>query len=66
MKLIVNGSARQVEQVVTVADFLAASKLDTVRVAVEVNGAVVPRRDFAAVRLNEGDTLEIVTLVGGG
>jgi thiamine biosynthesis protein ThiS len=70
MKLIVNGAARQVANVVTVADLLADSnvnlKLDTVRVAVELNGKVVPRRDFAAVRLNEGDTLEIVTLVGGG
>ena len=32
----------------------------------EHNRRVVPRAEHAAVRLNHGDTLEIVTFVGGG
>ncbi|PYQ55785.1 MAG: thiamine biosynthesis protein ThiS [Acidobacteria bacterium] len=35
-------------------------------VAVEHNRRVVPRAEHASVRLNHGDTLEIVTFVGGG
>jgi sulfur carrier protein ThiS len=37
-----------------------------VRVAVELNGQVVPRAEFANVHLRDGDRLEVVTLVGGG
>ena len=66
MNLNVNGQSRQTRDGLTVADLLADSKLDNVRVAVELNGQVVPRRDFATVRLADGDRLEIVTLVGGG
>jgi len=36
------------------------------RVAVEHNRRVVPRAEHPAVRLNHGDTIEIVTFVGGG
>lgn len=41
-------------------------KLEPIRVAVEVNEDVVPRRAFSAHRLHEGDRVEIVTFVGGG
>jgi len=40
--------------------------IDPVRVAVERNLEVVPRRTYAQVELREGDALEIVTFVGGG
>ncbi|TWU59182.1 hypothetical protein Poly51_19680 [Rubripirellula tenax] len=45
--------------------------LDTVEVppnylAVEVNGDVVPREDYAATLVGPGDDVEVVTLVGGG
>ena len=39
---------------------------DRRRVAVEVNGEVVPRRRHAEQPLADGDRIEIVTLVGGG
>jgi thiamine biosynthesis protein ThiS len=35
-------------------------------VAVEHNLRVVPRAEHAALRLNHGDHVEIVTFVGGG
>ena len=36
------------------------------QVAVEVNGELVSRVDRASHQLVEGDTVELVTLVGGG
>ncbi len=36
------------------------------RVAVELNRNIVPRADWAATNLAEGDQLEIVHFVGGG
>jgi thiamine biosynthesis protein ThiS len=50
----------------TVAQLLAQLRLGPRGVAVEVNLAIVPAATHAERRLVPGDTLEIVTLVGGG
>lgn len=36
------------------------------RIALERNGEIVPRSQFASQQLEDGDTLEIVAAVGGG
>lgn len=66
MKLVVNGKAEQLDDGASVADLLQRYELQTVRVAVERNGEIVPRARFAETPLADGDTLEVVTLVGGG
>ena len=48
------------------ATLLAELGLGAQRVAVEVNGDVVPRETHAARTLSAGDTVEVVTFVGGG
>ena len=36
------------------------------RIAIELNGTIVPRRPYADVILHDGDSMEIVHFVGGG
>ncbi|MEG1432936.1 MULTISPECIES: sulfur carrier protein ThiS [Eubacterium] len=36
------------------------------RIAVELNGQIIPRRKYPEQRVSEGDHLEVVTFVGGG
>ena len=55
-----------VEEPCTVADLLNHLELAGGACAVEVNAGVVPRRDHEHHMLGDGDTVEIVTLVGGG
>lgn len=62
----VNGEARAVDRETTVAELLAALKIESRHCAVEVNLELVPRALHERRRLAEGDRLEIVTLVGGG
>jgi len=51
----------------TVADLLRARGIDKPRgVAVALNGAVVPARDWQAAALSPGDRVEIVKPFGGG
>jgi sulfur carrier protein len=52
----------------TVAELLRAEGIDpgARMVAVAVNGAVVPRRDWPAARVAEGDEVEIVLPMQGG
>jgi thiamine biosynthesis protein ThiS len=66
LTVAVNGEARQVPAGSTISDLLRALALDAVRLAVEHNRRVVPRAEHAATRLHDGDTVEIVTFVGGG
>lgn len=64
--IVVNGEATQVEAQSTVASLLAGRGLAGKRVAVERNGAIVPRSRHADTPLIESDRLEIVVAVGGG
>jgi sulfur carrier protein len=64
--VIVNGQPREVPAGSTAADLVTALGFAGRPLAVEVNEAVVPRPRLADCRLNSGDRLELVTLVGGG
>ena len=66
MDITVNGERRQVPEGITIAQLLQHLGLAGKYVAVEVNQQVVPRARHAEHALQAGDTLEIVTLVGGG
>ena len=65
MQLTVNGEKRDFS-VTRVDELLAALGLAGQAVAVELNEAVVPKKLHAETALNDGDVLELVTLVGGG
>ncbi|MGE5190042.1 MAG: sulfur carrier protein ThiS [Gemmatimonadota bacterium] len=66
MDIVVNGERRAVREGATVLSLLADLSLPESRVAVERNRAIVRRADFAGTALRDGDSIEIVTFVGGG
>ena len=67
MQLTINGTARTFDPAVrTVAELVRALALEGKRIAVEKNGAIVPKSRYAETPLADGDTLEIVGAVGGG
>ena len=66
MQITVNGKPRELSHAATIADLLAALELNVRHVAVELNRQLVPRAQHAEQQLADGDTLEVVTLVGGG
>jgi len=66
VKLTLNGEPHDHAGVGTIPALAAEIGAELERVAVMVNGDIVPRRDFAALRLSEGDTVEIITFAGGG
>jgi len=66
MHVVVNDEPRSLPGEATVADLIAVLGLGPRRVAVEVNRALVPRADYAATRLADGDAVEIIHFVGGG
>ena len=66
MVLTVNDQATELPEGATVAELLQRLTLAGNRVAVEVNRQLVRRNDHASRRLQPGDRVEVVTLVGGG
>ena len=65
LQLLVNGEVRELHAM-TVAAMVGELGLDTRKVAVERNLAIVPRSRFAETPLAEGDRIEIVHFIGGG
>jgi len=65
IEIIVNGEPYQT-QASDVATLLAERGMSKQTVAVELNREVVPKRSHTAIELKAGDTIELVSLVGGG
>jgi len=63
---MVNDEPRTVPGGATIAELVALLGLGPRRIAVEVNSAVVPRADYGATVLRDGDAVEIIHFVGGG
>lgn len=66
MELTVNGKKERFDGVGTAAELVGALGIRRERVAVMVNGDVVRRADLESAALKDGDTVEIITMVGGG
>jgi sulfur carrier protein len=66
LRLWINGEAVDVEAPSTLGSWLAALDRDPRTVAVELNGAIVPRGDYDHTHLAAGDRLEVVHFVQGG
>jgi sulfur carrier protein len=66
MKLTLNGQPREAAIGVTLSELLASLELAEKMVLVERNGDAVPRANFPIITLGDGDTIEIVRMVGGG
>jgi thiamine biosynthesis protein ThiS len=66
MRLKINGDEKEVTAVSTLADLVASLAMKADRVAVELNREIVPRSNWEATALRDGDELEIVHFVGGG
>ena len=66
MEIVLNGKSLAVDANLTVAALLEAQGLGERRVAVEVNGEIVPRGRHGGHALAAGDQVEIVHALGGG
>jgi sulfur carrier protein len=62
----VNGEQREFERPLQFAELVERLGLAGKRIAVERNGEIVPRSQFGASAIANGDKLEIVVAVGGG
>ena len=64
--MIVNGVEKPLPRPMTAQEYLEENGYQIARVAMERNGRILPKASFAETMLDDWDTLEIVSFVGGG
>ena len=62
----VNAAPHTTAMGATLADLVAQLQLDARKVAIERNLTIVPRSQYAATEIMDGDAIEIVGFIGGG
>lgn len=61
----INGEERNVSGM-TIKEYLVTTSYDMNRVAVELNGDIVPKALYDKTILKDCDSVEVVSFVGGG
>ena len=64
--ITVNGETRTLEAGLSLQDLLQDLGMTEGRIAVEVNGNIIPRSQFSSQRISNLDSIEIVQAIGGG
>lgn len=62
----VNGKEIELEKATSVEVYLESAGYQMKRIAVELNGEILPKNEYADRMLEDGDCMEVVTFVGGG
>jgi thiamine biosynthesis protein ThiS len=66
MVIQVNGRSENMEEGITLGDYLKNKGIDKRSVVAELNRSIVPKEEYDSCVLKEKDSLEILRFVGGG
>lgn len=66
MKLIINGQKRAYDNVRSLQDLISQISQKPEHVIAELNEKIVKRDNWTETDIKDGDTIELVTFVGGG
>jgi sulfur carrier protein len=66
ISIVVNGKPVELDQPMSVTDYLTHIGFEGRRVAVAVNSEVLQIEEYEATVIGDGDTVEVVRAVGGG
>ncbi|MEX0963982.1 MAG: sulfur carrier protein ThiS [Pseudohongiellaceae bacterium] len=66
MQIEVNGAGQEIAASINIQQLIEILALGDGKIAVEVNGQIVPRSLFSKTILQPNDKLEIVQAIGGG
>ena len=66
MQILLNGANTELPADLTARELVEHLELAGKRIAMEVNGEIVPRSVYATHQFRDGDKVEIVHAIGGG
>ncbi len=62
----INGEKRADCEGLSVTEMLKREGYETSRIAIEINGVIISKKEFNETLLHSGDSIEVVSFVGGG
>jgi len=65
-KIQLNGKKIKINSNFSVKDLIKKYKLKENKIAIELNGAILPKEYYAKKRIKNNDKIEIVQFIGGG
>ncbi len=62
----INGKIKDIDKSISVSELLESEGYGSERVAVELDGAIIPRSEYGTAVVTNGSVVEVVRFVGGG
>ena len=66
MHIMINGQKKKIFAAQNLLEIVGQFSSNPAALIAEVNGAIVKKAQWDAVSVNDGDTIELVSFVGGG
>lgn len=66
MNVTINGTSKEMGNITYLSDLVTQYCKEPKHILTEVNGHIIPADLWANTALKDGDTIELVTFVGGG
>lgn len=66
MKVTVNGNEMEFQEGISIQGMLESINNQNKMIVIEKNLEIVPKESFSEIILKEGDTVEVISFVGGG
>lgn len=66
MKITINGQEKDFASSLSLEDLVDKLKKNKDHVIAELNGNIIKSKEWAGTTVNDGDSIELVTFVGGG
>lgn len=64
--ITINGKTIGLSENITVSEYLKQNQYRPERIAIELNGSILPKSAYDSTVLKDEDVMEIVSFVGGG
>ena len=65
-KIQLNGRKISIHSNFSVIDLIKKYKLKEKKIAIELNGVILPKQNYIKKKLKDNDKIEIVQFIGGG
>tara|TARA_Y100000816_G_scaffold264703_1_gene224010 strand:+ start:227 stop:472 length:246 start_codon:yes stop_codon:yes gene_type:complete len=65
-KIQLNGKKIKISKGLNISSLLRKYKLNEKKIAIELNGAILPKNHYVQKKLKDNDKIEIVQFIGGG
>jgi len=66
MNVKINGKLQSLDKKIKLSELIFEKNLDVNKIVIEYNSEIVEKKYLPDILIKEGDTIEIVSFVGGG